>query len=127
MIKMSQNVQLGFTAEDQVGVNEYGTVVIKGKGHKTLHQYKLQKQERNVYQKDQSYDFPPGANDASIRSFSETIVYLQDKYLATLKKKIDYFAMTMKESSFIVSEQSLCMLWRRQMGSMKSLLMTRTS
>ena len=83
---MRQNVQLGFTAEDQVGFDEDGTVVMKEKVQKTLHQFKLQNQEMNVYQKDWSYDFPPGANDASIRSLSETRVFLQDKYTAALKR-----------------------------------------
>ena len=83
---MRQYVQLGFTAEDQVGFDEDGTVVMKEKGQKTLHQFKLQNQEMNVYQKDRSYDFPPGANDASIRSLSEMTVFLQDKYTATLKR-----------------------------------------
>ena len=86
VIKVSQGVHLGFAAEDQVGFNKDGGVVVKEITRKTLHEYRLQIQERNVYQESRSEDFPSGVNDASIRSSSGPSVLLQDKNTATQKR-----------------------------------------
>ena len=96
VIDMSQGVLLGFAAEYQVSFNEDREVVIKEKAQKVLHKYELQIQERNVYQKIWSVDFPPGVNDASIRSLSYSLhkdwyVLLQDKNTATLKLSFKHF------------------------------------
>ena len=87
---MSLDVHIGFAAEDQVGFNEDGTVVTKEKAQKKLHKYELKIQERNVYQKLWSEDFPRDVNDASIRSMpysmrEDSYVSLQDKNTANLK------------------------------------------
>ena len=94
VIETSQDVHVGFAAEDQVSFNEDGAVVIKEKAQKTLHKYELKTQERNVYQKIWSVDFPPDVNDASIRSVPCSLVdysyiLLQDKNTATLKLSLD--------------------------------------
>ena len=85
VIKMSQGVHLGFAAEDQVGFQRDGSVVIKDKAHETLHKYELQIQEGDLYHKKWSYDLPFGLEDVSIRSASGNNVVLQVKNTGTLK------------------------------------------
>ena len=90
VIERSQDIHLGFAAEDQVGFNSDGAVVLKEKAQKTLHKYELQIQERNVYKKSWSKNFPPDVGDASIRSVSGYHnVLLQDKNTVTLKLNFD--------------------------------------
>ena len=85
VIKISQGVHLGFAAENQVSFRQDGEVVVKEKAQKTLHEYRLQIQEKNVYQKSRSEDFPSGVNGASIRSSCGPATFLQDNNTATLK------------------------------------------
>ena len=85
VIKISQGIHLEFAAEKQVGFRKEGEVVVKEQAQKTLHEYRLRIQEKNVYQKSRSEDFPPDVNDASIRSSSGPSTFLQDNNTATLK------------------------------------------
>ena len=87
---MSQCVQQRFQAEDRVGFDEGGKVVLKDKAQKTLHKYTMHIQERSVYQKECSYDLPPHTSDASIRYLSEKFgIFLQNKNKPSLTLLLD--------------------------------------
>ena len=87
VIEVRRGVRLEVEAEGQVGFNRQGEVVIKEKAQQTLHKYKLQILERDLYQEIWSEDIPPGVNSASIRAVTDLAheVLLQDNSSATMK------------------------------------------
>ena len=85
VITMSRGDRLEWAAEKQVGYGQHGEVVMKEKAQKTLHRYKLQRNEI-TYQEIWSEDFPHGVNTASViavYSDSSDELLLQDKSTST--------------------------------------------